>query len=149
MRVNLEDVIESIEFENESLKHYYNKEEEIIIYIEDELTQAYNASDLERIEEFEDWERELIQTLYHFRENPDKYIQLPTKEEMNEEGMMIEFLLSLDDFTLKRDELENYSVRQLMEVIKEKGQITQWYDFREDTEQIIAKSWCNKNKIEY
>ncbi|MGL4760693.1 MAG: hypothetical protein ACRCWG_04470 [Sarcina sp.] len=149
MKVNLEDVIESIEFENESLNHYYNKKTGIIIYVEDQESAGYSADDFARIDEFEDWERELIETLYHFRENPSDYIQLPTKEDMNEEDMMIEFLLSLNDGSVKRKELEHFKARDLIDVIKEKDKLNEWYDFRDDTEEVIAKAWCRKNNIEF
>ncbi|WP_297522512.1 hypothetical protein [uncultured Clostridium sp.] len=149
MKVNLEDVIESIEFENESLNHYYNKKTGIIIYVEDKESAGYSADDFARINDFEDWEKELIEALYDFRENPSEYIQLPTKEEMREEDMMIEFLLSLNDGSVKRKELENFQARDIIDIIKEKGQLNEWYDFRDDTEEVIAKAWCRKNNIEF
>lgn len=149
MKVNLEDVIESIEYENEALNHYYNKETGIIIYIEDVESASYSADDMERIDEFEDWEKELIEVLYHFRENPESYIQLPTLEDINEEAMMVEFLLSLEDAKLNRKELEKLSDSELIDVIKEREELNEWYDFREDTDKVLAMSWCRKHNIEF
>ena len=57
MKVNLNDVIEAIEFEGELLNHYYNKETGVIIYVEDESTSKYKAEDIKNIENFEEWER--------------------------------------------------------------------------------------------
>lgn len=67
MKVNLNDVVECIEFEGELLTHYYNKKTGIIIYIEDSSTATYKAEDINNIENFEEWERELINSLYHFK----------------------------------------------------------------------------------
>ncbi|MGL5616438.1 MAG: hypothetical protein ACRDD2_09485 [Sarcina sp.] len=63
MKVNLEDVMEAIEYENESVNHYYNKETGVIIYIEDSESSSYNADDIERIDEFEEWVTKLLQEI--------------------------------------------------------------------------------------
>ncbi|MBE6050457.1 MAG: hypothetical protein E7214_07330 [Clostridium sp.] len=69
MQVYLEDVIEAIEFENELLNHYYNKDTGVIIYKEDSTTSKYSAEDIENINNFEEWERELILALHDLEEN--------------------------------------------------------------------------------
>lgn len=145
MKVNLNDVIEAIEFEGEFLKHYYNKETGVIIYVEDESTSKYKAKDIKNIENFEEWERELIISLNHLKENPEEYIQLPNKDEINEENMMIQFLKSLDNDTKGKDIDEN-SIRKYIESI---GKLSEWYDYIENAEYNIAKEWCEKHNIQY
>lgn len=149
MKVNLEDVMEAIEYENESVNHYYNKETGVIIYIEDSESSSYSADDFGRIDEFEDWEKELIEVLYHFRENPNNYIQLPTLKDINEDLMMIEFILSLEDFNIDRKKLEEFSSKELMGNIKGQEKLNEWFDFRADTDRVLAISWCRKHNIEF
>ena len=50
LKVDLNDVIECIEFEGELLQHYYNKNTGVIMYIEDSSTASYKADDIHNIE---------------------------------------------------------------------------------------------------
>ena len=147
MKVNLKDVIEAIEFEGEALTHYYNKDTGVIVYLEDEATANYKADDINNIDDFEDWERELIQGLVHLKENPKSYIQLPTLDEIDEVSMMIDFLISLSGNVKERKELKSLSIRNLKEEIEHLDKLPEWYDFRDNSEYKIAKEWCLKNNI--
>lgn len=150
MKVNLNDVVECIEFEGELLTHYYNKKTGIIIYIEDSSTATYKAEDINNIENFEEWERELINSLYDFKKNPDDYIQLPTHDDIDEHGMMIEFSNKIEDSEVRNIILANEnSVRELRNAIEKAGLTNQWYDYRESAERDLAIKWCNDNNIEY
>ncbi|MGL5416525.1 MAG: hypothetical protein ACRDAU_12750 [Clostridium sp.] len=142
--INLNDVIEAIEFENESLKHYYNKETGIIIYVEDEKENKYiNREDDQGLEE---WEKELYFTLKDFKDNKEKYINLPTVEEIDEEGMMRDFL-ELNE--VKKEKTIELDLRKLKDKIEDRGLLSKWYDYREEEEKEIAKKWCLENNIEY
>ena len=153
MKVNISDVIECIEFENENLNHYYNKNTGIIIYKESSETSNYSAADYNRINEFEEWERELIESLYDLENNPDNYIKLPGEDEISELNMMINFCNSFNDFSI--DDIVNKNtddikkIQKIKKLIEEKNMLNDWYDFREQTEKQIAIDWCNKNNIEY
>lgn len=146
MKVDLRDVIEAIEFENESLTHYYNKENGIISYLESDDTSEYKLStDLTTLE---DWEREIILSKKDILENPQNYIQLPSIEEIDGVSMMIEFLkenISL----IKASEIEEADEKSLRELIDRKGLSSRWYDYREDGEKNLAIAWCKRNRIEY
>lgn len=154
MKVYLKDVIESIELENELLNHFYNKKTGIIIYKEDFSTSAYSAADINRIDEFEEWEKELILNLQDLKENTQDYIQLPQKDESDELKMMIDFCNSFSDISLE-DSLdkdlahEKVKLQQVKKIIQDKELINEWYDYRDDTEREIAIKWCNDNNIEY
>lgn len=150
LKVNLSDVIECIEFEGELLQHYYNKNTGIIIYIEDSNTATYKADDIHNLDRFEDWEKELIFSINDFRENPSDYIQLPSHEDINEYGMMIEFFNNIGNKELKNKILNNKdSFRELRQSIENEGVINEWYDYREDAERNLAIKWCNDNNIVY
>ena len=153
MKVNISDVIECIEFENENLNHYCNKNTGIIIYKESSETSNYSAADYNRINEFEEWERELIESLYDLENHPYNYIKLPGEDEISELNMMINFCNSFNDFSI--DDILNKNVddikkiQKIKKLIEEKNMLNDWYDFREQTEKQIAIDWCNKNNIEY
>ena len=143
MQVNLNDVIEAIEFEGDLLSHYYNKKTGLIIYVEDEETTAYKAEDIETIDSFEEWEQELIRALHDLKENPQDYIQLPDKNETDEYKLMVKFCKTIDGFEIKN------TIRELKDEIENKGYINAWYDYREKAEYNLAKEWCEKNNIKY
>ncbi|MGL5381599.1 hypothetical protein [Clostridium sp.] len=153
MKVELSDVMEAIEFEGEVLTHYYNKKTGVIIYLEDESSANYKAEDINNIESFEEWERELITALHDLKANPEDYIQLPCVDEINEYNMLKEFSKDISDDSLTsligdsnggEDE-----IREIIEQIRKIGKIEEWYDFREEAEYNLAKEWCNKNNISY
>lgn len=151
MKVDLNDVIECIEFEGDLLTHYYNKKTGIIIYKEDESTSKYKASDIEKIDDLEDWEKEIVQNLYDLEKNPEDYLRLPTKEEIDEEGMMIEFIKENDKEFFNDKSIEEIKreldVRKLRDKIDELGKGIEWYDFREEREKLLAEKWCMENNL--
>ena len=150
LKVDLNDVIECIEFEGELLQHYYNKNTGVIIYIEDSSTATYKSDDIHNLDNFEEWEKELILSLHDFKENPQDYIQLPSHEDINEHGMMIEFCNNIEDTEVKKKILNNKdSFRDLRKSIENEGLINKWYDYREDAEKNLAIKWCKDNNIEY
>lgn len=146
MKVILKDVIEAIEFENELLNHFYNKKTGVIIYKEDFTTTSYTAEDIERLNELEEWERELVINLHDLKENPGDYIQLPVKDESYELNIMMEFCNSFSDIKVP-DKVENEE--DLKKIIQDKELLSEWYDYREYREREIAIEWCNENNIEY
>ena len=76
------------------------------------------------------------------------YIQLPSKEDINEEGMMKSFIISLDN-ELKEGEVSTLSFRGLRDKIEDFGKSSEWFDYRENYEEHLAKAWCEKNNIKY
>lgn len=150
MKVNLNDVIEAIEFEGDLVRHYYNKNSGIIIGIEDSNTSTYKASLVKDLDKFEEWEKELICNLYDFEENPEDYISLPNKDEINEYGMLIDFCNSLKDLDLKNKLLsDNESFLKLKQSVEGNGLLSEWYDYREKAEKELAINWCKNNNIGY
>ena len=143
VKVDLRDVIEAIEFEGELLTHFYNKKTGVIMYVEDSSTAIYKAEDIEKINDFEDWEQELIRALHDLKVNPEDYIKLPDQNKLDEYKMMVQFCKSLEDIEIKNN------LRELKEEIERKGHLSQWYDYREDAERKLAIKWCNDNNIEY
>ena len=143
MEVNLKDVIEAIEFEGELLKHFYNKNTGVIMYVEDSSTASYKAEDVSRLEEFEEWEQELILALHDLKENPHIYIQLPDETELDEYNMMCNFAKGEEKLELKS------TLREMKEEIENKGYLNEWYDYRENIEHNIAKNWCIRNNIKF
>ena len=142
MRVDINDVIEAIEYENEFLDHYYNKKTGVIIYKEDD---GITVPDLDNTEGLEEWQVELFKELKDLEDHPENYIKLPGHDELHEGRMMKKFL---DKRSLKND-INEENIEKLKKMIEDKCLLSEWYDFREDLEREIAVKWCEDNNIEY
>lgn len=153
MKVNLKDVIEAIEFQGDLVNHYYHKNSGVIIYVEDSSVANYKASDIEKLDEYEEWEKDLISSLYDFEENPQDYIILPNKEYINEDKMILDFCNYIEDASLKdkilNDIAGDSSYLKVKKVIESNGLLSSWYDYRENIEREIAINWCKDNNINY
>ncbi len=142
MGVDLNDVIEAIEYENEFLDYYYNKKTGVIIYKEDDGT---TVPDLDNTGGLEEWQIELFKELKDLEDHPENYIKLPGHNELHEGRMMKKFL---DKCSLKND-INEEEIEKLKKMIENKCLLSEWYDFREDLEREIAVNWCEDNDIEY
>ncbi len=127
MKVNLDDVIEAIEFTNDTTRYYYYKKTGVIIYTND----FDSVDDPEMMEDLED--------------NPEDYIELPDSYEINEGKMMVNFLCDYYDV----DEVFGKRIRVLKRMIEDKGVLDEWYKYKEEAEKEIAVRWCEDNDIEY
>ncbi|MDO4535406.1 MAG: UPF0158 family protein [Clostridium perfringens] len=153
MKVDLKDVIEAIELQGDLVNHYYHKNSGIIIYVEDPSVANYKASDIEQLDEYEEWEKDLISSLYDFEENPYDYIILPNKEHINEDKMIMDFCNSIEDISLRDNILneinEENSFFKIKKAIENNGLLSEWYDYRENAERELAINWCKNNNISY
>lgn len=127
MKVNLNDVIEAIEFTNDTTTYYYYKKTGVIIYTDD----YGSVDDPEMMEDLED--------------NPEDYIKLPDSYEINEGKMMVNFLCDYYDV----DEVFGKRIRVLKRMIEDKGVLDEWYKYKEEAEKEIAVRWCEYHDIEY
>ena len=153
MNINLSDVIEAIESRDESLVQYYNKKEEIIIYVSDSKESSYSSDDISEIDKYEEWEQEIIKQLYDLKENPKNYIKLPTYEEINEYEIVVRFIESINNEIIKekiiKDINKHNDLHEVRSTFEKYGVINEWYDFQEEYEKDLAIKWCNENRIKY
>ena len=127
IKVNLNDVIEAIEFANDTTRYYYYKKTGVIIYTDD----YGSVDDPEMMEDLE--------------ENPEDYIELPDSYEIDEGRMMVDFLCDYYDV----DEVFGKRIRVLNKMIEDKGLLDEWNKYKEESEKEIALKWCEDNDIEY
>lgn len=73
VKVNLEDVIEQLEFANESNKSYFQKSTGKIHLIPDELV-IFAGEDAEKDNFIPEWEKEIIPVAKDIHRNPDDYV---------------------------------------------------------------------------
>lgn len=148
MDVNLNDLIECMQLNTEEMSHYYNKKTGIIIYIQDESVSEYNKNDIDIIENYEEFEQEIIKNIYDFSINKSDYIMIP---ELNQDTILEEMKkFTISHGLLTIDSLNNSNtIESLRNLIYSNNLIEDWYIQLEEIEFNIAKKWCVNNNIRF
>ena len=117
------DVIDAIDTINEDETYFYSIQDEEIVYV---------------LEDDED---------------DEFFIPLPTKEEVNDYQIMVNFTETIED-DKKRDWFENAirgkgAFRRFRATLERFGMETAWYDFLEASHRELAIEWCEQHGIVY
>ena len=123
MKVNLADVIDAIDTINEDETYFYSIQDEEIVYV---------------LEDDED---------------DEFFIPLPTKEEVNDYQIMVNFTETIED-DKKQDWFENAihgkgAFRRFRATLERFGMETEWYDYLEACHRELAIEWCEQHGIVY
>ena len=117
------DVIDAIDTINEDETYFYSIQDEEIVYV---------------LEDDED---------------DEFFIPLPTKEEVNDYQIMVNFTETIED-DKKQDWFENAirgkgAFRRFRATLERFGMETQWYDYLEASHRELAIEWCEQHGIVY
>ena len=117
------DVIDAIDTINEDETYFYSIQDEEIVYV---------------LEDDED---------------DEFFIPLPTKEEVNDYQIMVNFTETIED-DKKRDWFENAihgkgAFRRFRATLERFGMETEWYDYLEACHRELAIEWCEQHGIVY
>lgn len=139
--IKLDIVLEAVEMADDNFTYYYDKQEkESVCYMDP----SFYGDDEEN-----DALGELIEEEWQTR-----FIALPTKFDINEYGIMEDFI---------GEEIPNESVRDYMfsrisgrgafrrfkEDIRKTGMEQEWYDYRDKAYRNAAIEWCDENGFNY
>ena len=134
-RVPLEAVIEGIEMASDDLTYFLDLETMEPVFVADPIETGIDDSE----------------TIDLIEDNPDRFLLLPTKFEINEYHIMEKFISSMEDSEAKeelsyaiigrgafrrfKDTLIRYDIRQ------------RWFDFQAAAYRDIAIQWCRENDL--
>lgn len=149
--VKLSSIIEGIEFQGDESQSYLDLKTGEVVLITDEQINAAERDD--EISEQAEWFKEVVAIAKHFLENPDQYLELPSKYDLNEYQIMEEFVYSIPVEVQKE---------KLLRLIKGKGAFSRfrqgverfmlldsWYKYRDTEFEKFAQEWCEENGISY
>jgi hypothetical protein len=150
--ISLKNLIDSFEISHERLEQYYALETGEIIYFHDEygIDEDYNLSD---IDDFHDWQKDQIKEIFDVRNNFKNYIALPSREELNEYGLMVNFAAQVNDEKVMK--LLNIALQgkgafsRFYNNLECFGLKEKWYEFKKKAYTEKAVAWCNENSIPY
>ena len=151
IRVKLSDIIEGLEFQSDESSSYLNKKTGEVILMTDYAMRA--AEDNEPLEDVPDWERELVTVAREIIAETGEYIQLPTKFDIDEYGIMESFCMSLDRREIG-DILHDLisgsgAFRRFKDTVYKYGVEDEWHKYRNNAIKEIAVEWCRRHGIEF
>lgn len=137
MKVKLQEVLEALEGAGMEIEYYYDTKNQKILMIFDGMVDG--EEDEELIEEISDG----------FIED---YIPLPGQYEINEYHMMEEFIYELpvgkNQDVLERAIRGKGAFRRFKDCLYGLGLEQNWYKFRDNSYEKVARDWCERFGIE-
>ena len=151
-KVKLEEILDALEFAGEEGDYYYNKITGEVVYIGGEEARIADRDDIDNIDHYPEWQREIIKDAIDIEENWDNYISLPSRFDIDEYNIMVEFCDSLDNGR-KADQLLNAlngrgAFRKFKDTIIRLNVEKKWYNYRDEALRNVAMDWCKENGIE-
>jgi len=151
VRVKLEDIMDGLECQSDESSAFLDKRTGKVVLISDYEMRA--AEDDDPMEDFPDWEQDLVRIAKEIVAETGDYIELPSKFDIHEYSIMEDFCLSVKDDKI-RETLYNLikgsgAFRRFKDAIHEYGIADDWYKYRDNTLREITIEWCQENGIEF
>lgn len=148
--VNLREFVDEMEIFSDDLHAYINRFTGEFVGFDNEIANILEAE--EEIDDLPDWQQEIVREADKALSSPD-YLELPTKFEIDEYGIMVDFCDSIENPAL-HNELR-YAIRgsgafrRFKDIIYRRGIEDQWYAFRFNALAAIAVRWLEEHGIPY
>ena len=150
-RVKLDRIIEGLEFQSDESHSYLNKKTGEVVFIGYEEMQA--AENDEPIEDFPDWQQDIIKAAKEIETETGDYIPLPTRFDINQYHIMEDFCWSIEDEKTREILCSlikgSGAFRRFKDAIHDYGIADDWYKYRDNTLREIAIGWCQENDINF
>ena len=136
-KVKLEDIIEAMEFANMETEYYYDTHNEKVLMLFDGMVDGEDNPEL-----FEDIKEGFV----------EDYIPLPGQYDINEYRIMEEFIYELpagkNQDVLARTIQGRGAFRRFKDKLYDLNLEKQWYQYREEAYEKIARQWSERHKID-
>jgi len=150
-RVKLSDIIDGLESQSDESASFMDTKTGEVVLMTDYAMRA--AEDDEPIEDVPDWERELVEIAREILAETGRYIQLPTKYDIDEYSIMENFCMSLDKKEIGDILYDLISgsgtFRRFKDTVYKYGVEDEWHKYHENVIKEIAIEWCRHNNIEF
>ena len=133
--INLDIIVEALEMTDDETEFFFDREKNDTVMLSQYSDDYQQVSDM--IDEDED----------------DRFIRLPSQREINEYGMMEEFVSNVRNDS-QRVALEialsgRGAFRHFKDTVIRFGIEKNWYAFRDKEYLHVAREWCVENDVEY
>ncbi len=151
IRVKLDDVIQGMESQSDENSSFLDQETGEIVLISDYEMRAIEDNDSP--DDFPEWERENLSIARDIINETGRYLELPTKFDINEYEIMERFCLSLEDPQISEllcGKLKGGGAfRRFKDAVYQNGIEDEWFSYRNEELKKIAIEWCHDNNIEF
>ncbi|MBN1973212.1 MAG: hypothetical protein JW787_06205 [Sedimentisphaerales bacterium] len=150
IRVKLIEIIGGLECQSDENSSYLDKETGEVVLVSDQEMRAVEDND--SLEDYPEWELEQIAIARDIINETGRFLELPTKFDINEYEIMERFCLSLEDAEMS-DLLYSRikgsgAFRRFKETIYQNDIEQDWFTYRNEVLKEIAVDWCRENDIE-
>jgi len=158
----LEDIIDALQFQGESMQAFYDRQTASVVVITDEEFAAagmeYGKEDEDgdegegRLADAPDWEKKQIALAQAVNaDESDRFVALPGQFEIDEWRAMERFSQEVEDRAVS-DRLLNAihgrgAFRYFKDTVHQLGLADKWYAFRDQHYRTVAEQWCEVNGI--
>lgn len=137
MKIKLQVVIDAIEQASDTYKAFYDTKTKETVYLPDVWVTGETDEALAAL----------------LREEPERFIQFPTRYEIHEYSIMDSFVDYLPPGKIK-SELSSAirgkgAFRRFKQTIRFHGIEQLWYDYQANAYRELAERWCNENNIQF
>ena len=151
--VQLENIINELELISDEGNSFMHKTTGRLFHISDKELEYAEKGLAANHDILHNWQNENIQIAGEIIKT-DNFIQLPTKDEINEYGMMAKFCLSFPGIKIPVEIPESVSGNntvywELMEIIRKNNIGEYWYNFKREAFNRMAIEWCTINSIDF
>ncbi|ADU29547.1 UPF0158 family protein [Evansella cellulosilytica] len=151
-KLNLRELVEHMDFQIEEFSNYVNIQTGEVVSISNDILLKVEDDEID-LDNHPEWEHEMIHEAIDLLENDGDYIEVPSKYEINEYGIMEDFA-----FNVKPDKVSDKlsraiqgrgAFRRFKDTIDELGVTEEWYKYKRERLKEMAIKWCQRNGIEY
>jgi hypothetical protein len=148
--VHLRDVVNEMEVFDDDYHAFLNRVTgELFTVSRDEIRAVEEEHDLE---EYPEWRHDSIRKAGEIFDSED-WLQLPSKFDIHEWAIMQDFCYSVDDDRLRSELLDaihgSGAFRHFKTTVHYRGIEQDWYRFRQNAVDHIAREWLEENEIPY
>jgi hypothetical protein len=149
--VKLSEIIEAIDIQTDDSSAYLNKKTgEVVTVSEDDFEAAENQ---ESLDEYPDWQHEIIQTAQEILTHEADFIGLPTKYDVHEYQIMERFIFSIKDREISdalfRTIKGKGAFRRFKDTLHRFDIADEWYKYRKGAIKQVAIDWCELNQVKF
>jgi hypothetical protein len=146
----LDDLIDALEEQSDSLSAYLDRQTGQVVLVSDEEF-SWAESEPDELEAMQDWQKEAVETARQI-ENTDRYLRLPDRLEVHEWSVMRDFCEGLSN-NATRDALltsiqGNRAFRRFKDQLVSHNLQEAWNEFRRAAFAETLREWCRENAIE-
>ena len=149
--VKIDRIIEGMESQSDESGSYLDTRTGQVVLVGDEELRA--AEDGDDIEDFAEWQQEVIETAKEILEERGDFIRLPTKFDIHEYSIMEDFCWSLEEDDVRAALLDTIrgrgAFRYFKDAIHRYDISDKWYAHRDNRYKAIAIEWCEEHGIKY